>query len=119
MKFEFEGIEELIRELDRMEQVTEELKDKALISGGDLLRDRMKAEVYAHGLDKITGEAYESITRTDPKNNELYVGVEGGNSSRASTCTSMNSVTTTSVQSVLLLLDRLPPSLMKTRNRTF
>lgn len=78
MKFEFEGIEELIRELDRMEQVTEELKDKALISGGDLLRDRMKAEVYAHGLDKITGEAYESITRTDPKNNELYVGVEGG-----------------------------------------
>src|SRR5690606_29276824 len=51
---------------------------QALIRGGDVLRDRMKKEVYRHGLDRISGEAEEAIIRTDPKNDELFVGTQGG-----------------------------------------
>lgn len=78
MKFEFEGIDQLIKELDRIENVSQRLKNDALKAGGDLLRDRMKEEVYSNGLHRISGEAYESITRTDPKGNELFVGTQGG-----------------------------------------
>ena len=75
---EFEGIDELIEEVDRIEGLTPELKDNALIAGGDLLRDRMKEAVYSHGLERRSGEAQEAIIRTDPNNNELFVGTEGG-----------------------------------------
>jgi HK97 gp10 family phage protein len=78
MKFEFEGVDELIKELDKLEKVSQRLKNDALKAGGDLLRDRMKEEVYSNGLHRISGEAYESITRTDPKGNELFVGTQGG-----------------------------------------
>ncbi len=76
--FEFEGIDELIAELDKIEGMTDELKDKALIAGGDFLRDRMKEEVYRNGLQRITGEAQESIVRTDPSGGVLFVGTQGG-----------------------------------------
>jgi len=75
---EFEGIDELIAEVDRIEGMTPRLKNRALIRGGDILRDQMKKEVYSHGLDRISGEAEEAIIRTDPKNNELFVGTQGG-----------------------------------------
>jgi HK97 gp10 family phage protein len=78
MNFEFEGVDELIKELDKLEKVSQRLKNDALKAGGDLLRDRMKEEVYSNGLHRISGEAYESITRTDPKGNELFVGTQGG-----------------------------------------
>lgn len=78
MKFEFDGIDELIAEIEHIEAITDDLKDKALIAGGDVLRDNMKREVYAHGLHRRSGKAQESITRTDPKNHELFVGTEGG-----------------------------------------
>jgi HK97 gp10 family phage protein len=78
MRFEFEGIDELIKELDRIEGMTPRLKNAALEAGGDVLRDRMKREVYAHGLDRISGDAQNSIVRTDPKGNELFVGTQGG-----------------------------------------
>lgn len=78
MNLDFTGLDELIEEIDRIEGLTDELKDKALIRGGDLLRDRMKEEVYANGLHKLTGEGRESLVRTDPKNNELFVGTQGG-----------------------------------------
>lgn len=75
---EFEGLDELIAEIDRIETLTEELKDEALIAGGDYLKERMKAEVYSHGLNRLSGEAQESIVRTDPVNRELFVGTQGG-----------------------------------------
>lgn len=78
MNFEFEGLDELIAEIDRIEALTDNLKDEALIAGGDFLRDEIKSEVYSHGLTRKSGQAQESITRTDPKNNELFVGTEGG-----------------------------------------
>lgn len=78
MRFEFDGLDELIAELDQIETMTDDLKDEALIKGGEVLKDRMKAEVYAHGLHRRSGEAQEAIVRTDPKNHELYVGTEGG-----------------------------------------
>lgn len=78
MKLEFEGIDELIKEIDRIEGLTTRIKNKALIRGGDILVKQMKEEVYNNGLDRITGEAYDSITRTNPKRNELFVGVAGG-----------------------------------------
>lgn len=78
MNIEFTGLDELIREIDRIESITPDLKDAALVEGGDYLRDNMKKEVYAHGLTRRTGEAEESIVRTEPKDNELYVGTQGG-----------------------------------------
>src|SRR4051794_19302455 len=78
MEFEFEGLDELIKEIDKIEGLTEDLKDKALIKGGDFLKDRISSEVYSHGLTKRSGEAQEAITRTDPENNELFVGTKGG-----------------------------------------
>lgn len=75
---EFEGIDELIREIDRIESMTDDLKDKALIRGGEVLKERMKSEVYAHGLNRRSGEAHEAIIRTDPDNHVLYVGTQGG-----------------------------------------
>jgi HK97 gp10 family phage protein len=78
MELKFEGLDELIREVDKIEGLTNRIKNKALIRGGDILVKHMKKEVYNHGLDRITGEAYESITRTDPRGGELFVGVEGG-----------------------------------------
>lgn len=78
MRLEFDGLDELIKEIDRIEGLTDDLKDEALIQGGDLLRDRMKAEVYAHGLNRRTGQGQEAIVRTDPQDGELFVGTEGG-----------------------------------------
>lgn len=78
MNFEFDGLDELISEVERIEGLSDDLKDKALIEGGDFLRDKIKGEVYSHGLTRRSGEAQESITRTDPKNNELFVGTKGG-----------------------------------------
>lgn len=78
MNFDYEGLDELIAEIDRIEGLTNGLKDQALIEGGDYLRDQIKSEVYAHGLTRRTGEAEEAIVRTDPDNNELFVGTQGG-----------------------------------------
>lgn len=78
MQFEFSGIDELIREIEHIEKITPQLKDEALIEGGEVLLKRMKAEVYNHGLHERSGKAQESLTRTDPKNQELFVGTQGG-----------------------------------------
>jgi len=78
MRLDFEGIDELIAELNRIEGVTDEIRDRALIRGGDILKEQMKREVYAHGLRRRTGEAEKSITRTDPEHGELFVGTQGG-----------------------------------------
>ncbi len=78
MNLEFEGLDELIKEIDRIEGISNDLKDKALIAGGDLLREKISAEVYSHGLNRRSGEAEGSIVRTDPINHELFVGTEGG-----------------------------------------
>lgn len=78
MEFSFEGIDELISELDRIEQIPNRVKNKALVRGGDLLKERIQEEVYSHGLQRRTGEAQESIVRTDPRNGTLYVGILGG-----------------------------------------
>ena len=78
MRLDFDGLDELIAEIDRIEGLTDELKDQALIRGGDYLKDKVTAEVYSHGLIKRSGQAQESITRTDPKDGELFVGTQGG-----------------------------------------
>lgn len=78
MNLEFEGIDELIAEIDKIEGLTEELKEQALVEGGEILLERMKAEVYRNGLQRRSGEGQESLTRTDPANNELFVGTQGG-----------------------------------------
>jgi len=78
MNFDYEGLDELIAEIDRIEGLSNELKDQALIEGGDYLRDQIKSEVYSHGLTRRTGEAEEAIVRTDPENGALFVGTQGG-----------------------------------------
>lgn len=78
MDIEIEGLDELIAEVECIEEKADELKDEALIAGGDFLRDQIKSEVYSHGLTRRTGEAQEAIIRTDPQNHELFVGTKGG-----------------------------------------
>lgn len=78
MRLEFEGLDELLREIDLISMASERAKNRALRRAGDLLKDRMRAEVYNHGLTRRTGEAEESIDRTEPKNGELFVGIKGG-----------------------------------------
>lgn len=75
---EFEGLDDLIAEFDRIEKVTPATKDQALIRGGDILKGRMQEEVYRNGLQRRSGAAQASIVRTDPSNNELFVGTQGG-----------------------------------------
>ncbi|WP_099157273.1 HK97-gp10 family putative phage morphogenesis protein [Virgibacillus ndiopensis] len=75
---EFEGIDDLIREVELLETVSARTRNRALKRAGDVLRERMKQEVYQHGLHEKSGEAQESIIRTDPKKGVVYVGTEGG-----------------------------------------
>lgn len=78
MEFEFEGLEELIQEVEKMEKVSEEIKDEALIAAGDILLEEMKQSVYAYGLTPRSGKAPETLTRTKPKDGVLFVGTQGG-----------------------------------------
>ncbi|CDO03100.1 phage protein, HK97 gp10 family [Oceanobacillus picturae] len=78
MDFQFEGLDELIREIEWLEQVPGRVRNRALKRAGDLLKDQMKSEVYAHGLTRRSGDAQDSIIRTDPRNGELFVGTRGG-----------------------------------------
>lgn len=78
MNFEFEGIDELIKEVELLEQVSNRTRNRALRRAGDHLRDKMKQQVYAHGLQRRTGEAEEAIIRTEPKKGVVYVGTRGG-----------------------------------------
>jgi hypothetical protein len=78
MDFDFDGLDDLIRRIDEIEHLTPQLKNKALIRGGDILRDSMKEEVYANGLEKRSGDGQEALIRTDPKQQSLYVGIRGG-----------------------------------------
>ncbi|MDQ0158962.1 hypothetical protein [Alkalibacillus salilacus] len=79
MKLDFRGLDELIQEYDRMAQtIDSKAKDEALREGGDILLEAMQEEVYAHELTERSGEARESLTRTEPENCVVFVGTEGG-----------------------------------------
>lgn len=79
MELEFGGFDQLIKELEQIESnIDDAIRDEALTEAGDVLLKQMEQEVYAHGLTRRTGEAQESLTRTDPKNGEVFVGTEGG-----------------------------------------
>lgn len=74
MQIEFDGIEELIQEIEKIEGITEEMKDEALIAGADLLKERTQEAVYSYGLKPKSGKAPSYIDRTNPKNGEIFVG---------------------------------------------
>ncbi|WP_017726766.1 hypothetical protein [Halalkalibacterium ligniniphilum] len=78
MQIDFEGLDELIAQVENLERGSQRIKNQALIRGGDLLKERIEAEVYSHGLSRKSGQAQESIVRTNPKNDELFVGTKGG-----------------------------------------
>lgn len=78
MDLEFDGLDQLLKEVELIQMAPERAKNRALIRAADLLKDRMKDEVYNHGLDPYSGEAQESIDRTNPKNGEVFVGTKGG-----------------------------------------
>lgn len=75
---EFTGIDQLIEEFGKFEDVGQDVKDEALIAGADVVKEQMKSEVYAHGLTRRSGEAEESIDRTDPEDDEIFIGPRGG-----------------------------------------
>lgn len=74
MKIEFNGIDELIKELETIGQDVEKIKKEALIAGAELLKERARDAVYSYGLRKRSGKAPEYIDRTNPKNDEIFVG---------------------------------------------
>lgn len=78
MRLEFDGMDELIRTVDELQNASTRVKNRALRRAGDFLVERYKEHVYAHGLHRRTGNAQDSLTRTDPKSGELFVGVRGG-----------------------------------------
>lgn len=79
MELNFDGFEQLIQEMEQIErEISEDTRDEALKEAGDVLLKQMESEVYAHGLTERSGEARESLTRTDPKNGEVFVGTQGG-----------------------------------------
>jgi HK97 gp10 family phage protein len=78
MQLEFEGLDELIAEFEKMEYSADKYKDEALIVGADILLKNMQAEVYRNGLTRRSGNAEKSLTRTEPKNDEIFVGTRGG-----------------------------------------
>lgn len=78
MNLDFDGFDELIAELDRIEHLHPQIRDRALARGGDILLERMIQEVYANGLQRRTGNAQKSLTRTEPENGEVFVGTQGG-----------------------------------------
>lgn len=79
MELEFDGFDSLIKELEQIENnIDDSIRDEALTEAGDVLLKQMKNEVYAHGLTRRTGEAQASLTKTDPKDGEVFVGTQGG-----------------------------------------
>lgn len=78
MEIEIEGLDMLIDFLNDMQQNVEPTMNEALVKGGDYLKDKITQEVYSHGLTRRSGEAQKAIVRTDPVNNSLYVGTQGG-----------------------------------------
>lgn len=78
MELTIDGLDELIEFVDKLESESEKAIDEALIAGGDLLKKKYEAEVYSHYLTRRSGISEKSITRTEPKNNELFVGIQGG-----------------------------------------
>ena len=78
MDIKFEGFDELLQELETLERKMDgEIKDEALIAAGDILLEEKQSQVYSV-LQRRSGQALESLTRTDPYNDELFVGTKGG-----------------------------------------
>lgn len=78
MELTIDGLDELIEFIDKLEDNAEKAIDEALIAGGDLLKQKYEQEVYSHYLTRRSGLSARSITRTEPENNELFVGIRGG-----------------------------------------
>ena len=81
MNLEIEGLEELLAEVERLETVSEKLKDEALKAGAELLKKRTSEQIYSHGLNKRTGRSVEAVDSTEPMNDEVFVGLKGGKKS--------------------------------------
>ncbi|NJP37190.1 hypothetical protein HCN83_06260 [Bacillus luteus] len=61
MDLDFQGIDELIAEIDNIEGLTNRTKDNALKNGAELLAERWNREVYSHGLARRTGNSQGAI----------------------------------------------------------
>ncbi len=78
MEVQFDGLDELLSELDKLESNVKRVKNKALRKGAEVLQEQMKEEVYSHGLVERSGEARESIVTSRVKDDSIYVGTPGG-----------------------------------------
>jgi|SRR5690625_3081098 len=78
MDIKLEGLDELISYVEDLGRNIDDLKDQALIESGDYLKEQYESGVYSHYLSRRSGESEKSITRTEPSNDELFVGIKGG-----------------------------------------
>lgn len=78
MELEIEGLDDLIEFIERMDGEKEPIINEALEVSGDYLKEKYSSGVYSHGLTRRSGDSAEAVTRTNPVNGSLYVGVKGG-----------------------------------------
>lgn len=57
VEVEFEGIDELIEELEAIDADLPKIKKEALKAGADLFKDRLRESVYLYGLQPHSGNA--------------------------------------------------------------
>ena len=77
MRIEFDGLDQIIEEFERLENVPQEISDDALIVAGDILLEETQKQVYQF-LKRRSGDSVDALIRTKPKDGELFVGTKGG-----------------------------------------
>jgi HK97 gp10 family phage protein len=69
MGIKLEGMDELLRQIDKLGSKAEQTKNKALEEAGDFLKERIKANVPVR-----TGNLQKNIVRSEVKDGKVEVG---------------------------------------------
>lgn len=73
MEIEFEGLEELLKNIRKLENM-QEAEEEALVAAAEYLKDKIERNVYRTGLNRRTGKAGRTVMMTGVKNGMIQVG---------------------------------------------
>lgn len=77
MTFDVDGMDELLKQLDRLQEIGDDMQKAGLKAGGKTLQNVFKDNIY-NRIDRDSGTARESITLSRVnKKGKLYVGPTG------------------------------------------
>lgn len=79
-KVECEGLDELIKVLDKMGAAGQQIAEKAVIAGGNVILNRMKGKIYTVLKRRSSPSALDQLSMSEPMkdkkgNTAVYVGV--------------------------------------------